>query len=77
VLPDSAIQRDGKTAFVYVMRSGKAVKTPVKTGAANGIETVIRSGLTPGEVVIADKNPLVQAGTRVMPAPKPSSSPAV
>jgi multidrug efflux pump subunit AcrA (membrane-fusion protein) len=76
MLPSAAIQRDGKTAFVYVIRHGKAVKTPVKTGAANDMTTVIRSGIATGDVVVAEKNALVLDGTRVSAAPKPSSSPA-
>jgi macrolide-specific efflux system membrane fusion protein len=76
VLPSAAIQRDGKAAFVYVVRAGKAVKTPVKLGATNDMETVIKSGVAPGEVVVAEKNPLVHDGARVSAAPKPSSSPA-
>jgi RND family efflux transporter MFP subunit len=76
MLPSAAIQRDGKTAFVYVIRHGKAVKTQVKTGAANDMTTVIRSGIATGDVVVAEKNALVLDGTRVSAAPKPSSSPA-
>jgi RND family efflux transporter MFP subunit len=76
VLPTPAIQRDGKAAYVWVIRDGKAVKTPVKTGAANDTQTVVKSGVVPGEVVIAEKNPLVHDGARVSPAPNPSSSPA-
>jgi HlyD family secretion protein len=76
VLPAAAVQRDGKSAYVYVIRCGKAVKTPVKTGATNDTQTVIESGLAPGEVVVAEKNPLVHDGARVSAAPKPSNSPA-
>lgn len=76
-VPTAAIEHDGKNAFVYRMRNGKAVKTPVKTGASNDMQTVVRSGLAPGQVVIAEKNPLVHDGTAVSPAPKASASPAV
>jgi macrolide-specific efflux system membrane fusion protein len=77
VVPTAAVTRDGKNAFVYVIRNGKAVKTPVKTGASNDMETIVRSGLAPGQVVIAEKNPLVHDGAAVSPAPKASASPAV
>jgi RND family efflux transporter MFP subunit len=76
VLPTAAVQRDGKGAFVYVIRSGKAVRTPVRTGATNDVETVVKSGVAPGAVVIAEKNPLVHDGTAVSAAPKASPSPA-
>jgi RND family efflux transporter MFP subunit len=76
VLPSAAVQRDGKGAYVYVIRAGKAVKTPVKTGANNDMQTVVKSGLAPGDVVIAEKNPLVHDGTAVSAAPTVSPSPA-
>ena len=76
VLPSAAVQHDGEAIYVYVIRGGKAVKTPVRTGATNDTQTVIKSGIAPGEVIVAEKNPLVHDGTRVSAAPKPSSSPA-
>lgn len=76
VLPSAAIQKDGSASYVYVVRRGKAVKTPVKTGASNDTETVVKSGLVPGEVVVAEKNPLVHDGSAVTAAPKPTGSPA-
>lgn len=77
VVPSAAITREGKNAFVYVIRNGKASKTPVRTGASNDMETIVRSGLAPGQVVIAEKNPLVHDGAAVTPAPKASATPAV
>lgn len=77
VVPSAAITREGKNAFVYVIRNGKAVKATVKTGASNDMETIVRSGLAPGQVVIAEKNPLVHDGAAVTPAPKASATPAV
>jgi HlyD family secretion protein len=77
VVPNAAIGRDGGKPYVYVIRGGKAVKTPVKTGSSNEMETIVKSGLERGEVVIAEKNPLVHAGSAVTAAPKPSASPAV
>lgn len=76
VLPSVAIQRDGKGAFVYAIRGGKAVRRAVKTGSSNDVQTVIKSGLTPGDVIVAEKNPLVHPGAAVSAAPKASSTPA-
>lgn len=76
VVPSVAVQREGKGAYVFVVRKGKAVKAPVKTGASNDTETVVKSGLAPGEVIIAEKNPLVHDGSAVSALPKPSASPA-
>ena len=76
LVPTAAIQKDGKTPYVYVVRNGKAVKTKIATGASNDTETTVKSGLVRGDVVIAEKNPLVRQGTAVSVAPKPSPSPA-
>lgn len=76
VVPSAAIGRDGKTAFVYVIRKGKAIKTIVKTGSSNDVQTIVKSGLVTGEVIVAEKNPLVHDGSAVTPAPKASASPA-
>ena len=77
VVPAAAIQKDGKTSYVYVVRKGKAAKVTVKTGASNDTQTIAKSGLVPGDVVIAEKNPLVHDGSAVSALPKPSASPAV
>jgi RND family efflux transporter MFP subunit len=77
VVPSAAIQKDGKKAYVYVVRNGKAVKTTVKTGPSNDTETVVKSGLAPGEVIIAEKNALVHDDSAVSASPLPSASPAV
>jgi RND family efflux transporter MFP subunit len=77
LVPSAAVQKDGKESYVYVVRGGKAVKTAVKTGSSNDTQTVIKSGLRPGEVIVAEKNPLVHAGGAVTPAPSPSASSAI
>jgi RND family efflux transporter MFP subunit len=77
VVPTSALNADGKKNYVYVVRAGKAVKTYVRTGAANDTQTVVLWGLDPGEVVVAEKNPLVHDGAAVKPQPMPSAMPAV
>lgn len=76
LVPASAIQKDGKKSYVYVVRAGKATKRSVTTGANNGMQTVIKSGLVRGDVVITDKNPLIHDGSLVAPAPAVSPTPA-
>lgn len=76
VIPTASVQKDGKSSYVYVVRNRKAVKTPVKTGSSNDTQTVVKSGLSPGQVVVADKNPLIHDGSAVSPVPKASPSPA-
>lgn len=76
VIPTAAVQKDGKASYVYAVRNGKAVKTPVTAGASNDTETVVKSGLAPGDAIVAEKNPLVHDGAAVTGLPKPSASPA-
>jgi multidrug efflux system membrane fusion protein len=50
LIPTSAIQHNGTVAFVYVLQSGKAVLTNIKTGTTdNGLTAV--EGLHPGDLV--------------------------
>lgn len=44
--------QDSDTHFVYVVRDGEAVRTPVELGAASIGEIEIRSGLAVGDVVV-------------------------
>ena len=62
---------DGKP-FVFVVRDGKAYKTPVVAGASNDTSTVVRQGLRTGDRIVADTNPAVADGSAVKPAPSPS-----
>ena len=52
VVPALALaERDGRT-LVYVVREGKAIATPVQTGAAYGEAREVRQGLQPGDKVV-------------------------
>jgi HlyD family secretion protein len=44
--------QDSETRFVYVVRDGEAVRTPVEYGAAAIGEIEIRGGLNLGDVVV-------------------------
>jgi HlyD family secretion protein len=44
--------QDSETRFVYVLRDGEAVRTPVEYGAAAIGEIEVRNGLAVGEVVV-------------------------
>jgi HlyD family secretion protein len=72
---NDAIRRgdDGKP-YVFVVRDGKARKTPVVTGAANDAKTVVTKGLAAGDRVVADKNLGVSEGVAVTPQPSPTAS---
>ena len=75
-VPSIAITKVGKTSSVLVVKAGKAEKRTVKTGASNDAQTVITSGLAPGDVVIAGRAEGITPGTYVKPMPSASPAPA-
>jgi RND family efflux transporter MFP subunit len=76
VVPTDAVRKEGSSAYVFVVRDGRARKTEVATGDSNDVQTVITAGLAAGDVVVADKNAAVSEGVAVKPAPKPSPTAA-
>jgi multidrug efflux system membrane fusion protein len=77
LLPNSAIQHNGNTAFVYVIQNGQAVTRNVKTGASDGGKTAVQ-GVNEGEIVADSSFDKLQNGSRVnitTQPPPPSSSP--
>lgn len=54
VVPTAAVQRRNDGFFVYVVDDGATRTAAVTTGYASDSDTVIESGLTPGEVVVTD-----------------------
>lgn len=76
VVPNDAINKNGKTSFVYVVQSGIAKKRTITLGRAGDSTTQVRSGLEPGDVIVAAKTPALIDGARVTPLPSPSASPS-
>lgn len=88
MVPEQALMQEGETRFVYVVRDGKAVRTPVKTGQRVPGSIAIVDGLAEGDQVIAAGqakvfdgaavNVLAAAGEEapVEPAAKPAAEPA-
>lgn len=69
VVDPAAIRFDAAgTAYVYAVRRGVAVKTPVTAGPMNETQAVVRSGLNDGDVVVADRT-AVAAGAKVVALP--------
>lgn len=57
VLPASALVTEKKKSFVYVIKDGKAKKTPIVVGVDDGIEFEVKDGLKEtDEVVVSGKN---------------------
>jgi multidrug efflux system membrane fusion protein len=50
LIPNSAIQHNGQTAFVYVIQNGTAVVRNVKSGASDAGLTAV-DGVQDGEIV--------------------------
>ena len=70
-IPSQAIQHNGQTAFVYVIRDGVAHIQNVNTGASDaGMMTV--EGIRPGDVVATDNFEKLQNGAPVSPTMKPA-----
>jgi RND family efflux transporter MFP subunit len=71
-IPNDAIRKDDAKSYVYVVRSGKAHRVDIKTGASSDTQTIVTSGLAPGDTIVADKKADVDENTRVDPMPSAS-----
>jgi multidrug efflux system membrane fusion protein len=66
IVPSSAIQRGNQGTFVYVVKEDQSVELrPVKTGATQGDDTEIVTGLAPGEPVVTDGADKLREGAKV------------
>jgi membrane fusion protein (multidrug efflux system) len=52
MVPDSAVETRGTREYVYLVKNGVAVATPVKVGGRNGKMVEIQSGLEPEDTVV-------------------------
>jgi len=76
LVPNDAIVKENGKSYVFVVRKGVAHKTRITTGRANDTQTVVTSGLAPGEAVVAQKTPGLQDKEAVTSAPTASPAPA-
>jgi multidrug efflux system membrane fusion protein len=68
VVPSVAVQRGPQGTFVYLMKSDKTVEArPVNVTLAASNQSVIGSGLQPGDVVVTDGQDKLQNGAHVEP----------
>jgi len=72
LVPEAAVQRSAQRTFVYLVRPDHTVTVrPVELGATEGDRTAVRSGLSPGDVVVVSGVDRLQEGSRVeIPAPR-------
>ena len=55
IVPSIGIKKDENGTFVYVLKDGKAVKTAVKTGIKDNLDTQIISGINDGDEIITSQ----------------------
>jgi multidrug efflux system membrane fusion protein len=66
VVPSPAIQRGPPGTFVYVVKADRtAAVRPVTVGEIQGGEASIKTGLSPGELVVVDGADRLREGARV------------
>ncbi len=64
LIPSSAIQHNGDTTFVYLLKDGKAISRNVKTGVSDRGRTTVQ-GIDPGDAVANSSFEKLQNGTPV------------
>ncbi len=66
IVPSAAVQRGPNGIFVYVVMEDETVDLRyVKTGHTEGAETLIETGLAPGETVVTDGLDKLKKGAKV------------
>ena len=77
LVPNDSITKENNKSYVYVVRRGAAHKTLVTLGKANDTQTIVKSGLSAGDVIVSEKTPGLQdkeTVTIATPSPQPSST---
>ncbi|MFY9719508.1 MAG: efflux RND transporter periplasmic adaptor subunit, partial [Candidatus Cybelea sp.] len=64
-VPNDAVVRQGGATYVYVVRKGNAYKQPVRIGFSNETSSTVASGLSAGDVVVAQDVPGLTDGAAV------------
>jgi len=68
IVPSSAIQRGPQGTFVYVVKEDRTVTVrPVSGNEIQGDEASIKTGVSPGELVVTDGADRLREGTKVEP----------
>ncbi|HEY7172397.1 MAG TPA: efflux RND transporter periplasmic adaptor subunit [Vicinamibacterales bacterium] len=73
IIPSSAVQNGQQGAFVFVVKQDNTVDLrPIEIARSAGPQTVVRTGLTPGETVVTEGQLRLVPGSRV--GVKPASA---
>jgi len=73
VLPPPAIVRDGRHAYAWVVKDGRAMRVPITAGLQVGNDVEVVSGLNGDELVIQNPNSSLQDGQPVELAAQPAA----
>jgi len=78
MVPTDALRKDERGSYLLVVAQGRTRRVAARVATQNESQAVIESGVRNGDVVVAEKNAEVVAGSSVTPAPSPSpgASPA-
>jgi RND family efflux transporter MFP subunit len=76
VVPNDAVFKQKNKPYVWVVANGVAQKRSVALGKTGDTQTVIVSGLSPGTVIVAQKNAEIKDGSKVKPLPSSSPLPS-
>lgn len=71
VVPQAALLADQQGVYVFVVEGGRAVQRRLKVAGETGANTIVESGLKPGDVVIATGLQLVRPNAPVTANPLP------
>jgi multidrug efflux system membrane fusion protein len=75
VIPTAAVQNGQQGQYVFVVKSDKTVDMrPVTVDRGNDKETVIQSGVQPGDIVVTDGQVRLVPGAKVDITNKPTSA---
>lgn len=74
VVPTVAVQPSQQGLFIYVVKSDQTVEArPVKVAWTEGTESVISTGVTPGETIVIDGQLRLAPGSRITVKPATTS----
>jgi len=70
LIPSSAIQRNGTTAYVYLLQNGAAQIRNIKPGVSDGGNTEVQ-GINPGDVIATSSFEKLQNGSKIVVSKQP------
>ncbi|NNM98938.1 MAG: efflux RND transporter periplasmic adaptor subunit [Candidatus Eremiobacteraeota bacterium] len=74
VVPTAAIVHVKKATKLWLVRDGKAHEVAIVLGKSNDLQSVVRSGLSAGDTIVASAVPALHEGMRILPIPQSSPS---